>query len=66
MKPADLRKLSLPELEKKVSDLRREWMNLRFQVARSQVANSRKIRVIRRDIARVLTIYREKTGGKMR
>ncbi len=66
MKPADLRKLSLPELEKKVSDLRREWMNLRFQVARSQVANSRKIRVIRRDIARALTIYREKTGGKMR
>jgi len=66
MKPEDLRKLTLPELEKKGSDLRREWMNLRFQVARSQVANSRKIRLIRRDIARVLTIYREKAGGRER
>ncbi|MFN4131758.1 MAG: 50S ribosomal protein L29 [Caldimicrobium sp.] len=60
MKAKELRELSLPELKEKLSELRQELFNLRFQKSIHRLENPMKIRNIRRDIARVLTIIKEK------
>lgn len=60
MKAKDLRELSIPELKEKLSKLREELFNLRFQRALHRLENPMRIRSIRRDIARVLTVLREK------
>jgi large subunit ribosomal protein L29 len=63
MKTAELRELSNDELKKKLGDLRRELLTLRIKSANQQLKNPLKLREVRRTIARVLTIIREK-GGK--
>ncbi|MFN3567557.1 MAG: 50S ribosomal protein L29 [Caldimicrobium sp.] len=60
MKAKDLRELSLPELKEKLVELRKELFNLRFQKSIHRLENPMKLRNLRRDIARVLTIIREK------
>lgn len=60
MKARELRELSIDELERKLEDLRRELFNLRFQQATHQLKNPVRIRLVRRDIARILTILKEK------
>lgn len=60
MKAKELRELSLPELKEKLSQLREELFNLRFQKTIHRLENPLKIRNIKRDIARVLTILKEK------
>ncbi len=61
MKSADdLRELSVEELEKEVEGLRQELFNLRFQHSTLQLENTMRIRQVRRQIARVLTIMNEK------
>ena len=61
MKSADeLRDLSVEELEKEVEGLRQELFNLRFQHTTHQLENVMRIRHVRRQIARVLTIMNEK------
>lgn len=60
MKAKDLRELSIPELKEKLSKLREELFNLRFQRALHRLENPMRIRAVRRDIARVLTVLREK------
>jgi large subunit ribosomal protein L29 len=60
MKTEELRQLTKLELNKKVSDLRRELLNLRIQRANQQIKNPLKLREVRREIARVLTILKEK------
>ncbi|MCS7200272.1 MAG: 50S ribosomal protein L29 [Caldimicrobium sp.] len=60
MKARELRELSLPELKEKLSQLREEFFNLRFQRAMHRLENPMKIRNIKRDIARCLTVIREK------
>ncbi len=60
MKARDLRELSIPELKEKLSKLREELFNLRFQRALHRLENPMRIRAVRRDIARVLTVLREK------
>lgn len=62
MKASDFRKLTAEEIWKKVEDKKREIMNLRFQFARAQVANPRRVKVLRVEIARAMTVYHEKTG----
>ncbi len=55
-----LRDLSVDELREKDVDLRKELFNLRFQHATHQLENTSRLRLVRRDIARVNTIIREK------
>ncbi|MEJ2696583.1 MAG: 50S ribosomal protein L29 [Candidatus Sulfobium sp.] len=62
MKAAELRELSQDELKGKEQDMRRELFNLRFQQATGEIENPMRIRSLRKDIARVLTIMAEKSG----
>ena len=60
MKARELRQLSEEELRKKEQELRQELFNLRFQKETHQLENVMRIRQVRRDIARVLTVINEK------
>ena len=60
MKVEKLRDLSTNELTRKVSDLKEELFNLRFQMATGQLDNPMKIKEIRKDIARAKTVLRER------
>lgn len=59
-KPADLRTKTIDELETLLLDLRREQFNLRFQRAAGQNEGVGRVRVVRRDIARVKTIMAQR------
>ena len=60
MKPAELRDLSYDELIAKSLDLRSECFNAKLKKATGQLENTARIKQLRRDIARVETIMREK------
>ncbi len=60
MKAEKLRDMTGEELEVKLRDLKEELFNLRFQNATAQLENPLRIRKVRRDIARVKTVMREK------
>ena len=60
MKAKQLHELKDFELEQKLSDLKAEYFNLRFQKATGQLANPVYLREVKRDIARVKTIMRER------
>lgn len=60
MKPSEIRKMTIAEIEKMVSDSRHELMNLRFQTITGQLTDTSVIRSTRRDIARMETILQEK------
>jgi large subunit ribosomal protein L29 len=60
MKPADVRLKTSDELNALLLDLRKEQFNLRFQRATGQNEGVSRVRVVRRDIARVKTILAEK------
>ena len=62
MKANEVRKMSPEELTAKLGDLKKDLFNLRFQNATKQTDNPLKIVEVRRDIARVKTILREKNG----
>ena len=67
MKPSEIRNMSAAEINAKVSELRNEAMNLRFQDVSGQLTDYSRVREVRRDIARLLTILREmelKSEGK--
>jgi large subunit ribosomal protein L29 len=64
MEVKELRDLSLDQLDDALVRLKKEQFNLRFQRATSQLTNTARIREVRRDIARVKTIAREKRGTK--
>jgi large subunit ribosomal protein L29 len=59
MKTSDLRNLKSGEIETKLSDAREELMKLRFQAVTGQLTDSSRLRVLRREIARMQTILRE-------
>lgn len=63
MKAGELRDLSLEELETKARDLRGEVFNAKVKKATGQLENLARLRSIRRDIARVETVLREKRGA---
>ena len=63
MKARELRQLSIPELKEKLAELRQELMNLRFQKTIHQLENPMRIRQVKRDIARILTVLKEKERG---
>jgi len=60
MKAQELKKLSLQDLRKKEEDLRRELLRLRFKKKVEGLPNIMSIRNTKRELARVLTIIREK------
>jgi large subunit ribosomal protein L29 len=63
MKPAEIRDLSLNELQTKAQDLRSEAFNIRIKRSTGQLENTARLKQLRRDIARVETIMREKRGA---
>ncbi|GGB58035.1 50S ribosomal protein L29 [Roseibium aquae] len=60
MKASDVRAKTLDELRTELEGLKKEQFNLRFQRATGQLENTGRVRQIRRDIARIQTIMREK------
>ncbi|MCL4546001.1 MAG: 50S ribosomal protein L29 [Chloroflexi bacterium] len=60
MKPSDIRALNDSELAKRLDELQQELFNLRFQLTTRQLENYKKVEAVRRDIARVKTIMRER------
>ena len=60
MKPNALRDMSADEIRARVQELREELFNLRFRNAMKQLDNPLKIRESRREMARLLTVLREK------
>jgi large subunit ribosomal protein L29 len=56
MKAAELKGLSADELKQKEMDFRKELFNLRFQLAKGELENNQRVRQVRKDIARVLTL----------
>jgi len=60
MKAGELRDLSPEELQQKRQELVEELFNLRFQLATGQIENVGRISAVRRDIARVKTVQRER------
>jgi large subunit ribosomal protein L29 len=61
--PADLRELLDDELVTRLREAKEELFNLRFQVATGQLDNNRRLQTVRRDIARIYTIMRERELG---
>jgi large subunit ribosomal protein L29 len=61
MKPVEIRKLSVDELKAKLSDSRDELMKYRFQQVTGQLTDTSRIRMLRRDVARMETILQEIT-----
>ncbi len=64
MKPSEIRDMTVEELLDKEQELRRELFNLRFQQATGEIQNPMRIRTVKRDIARILTIKSEKLKAK--
>ena len=62
MKVKEIRELSTEQLETKLTELKRELFNLRFQHAINQLDNPHKITDVKRDIARVMTVLCEKNA----
>jgi large subunit ribosomal protein L29 len=62
MKSADVRALSADQLKDKLADLKKEQFNLRFQKATGQLEKSSRVNEVRKDIARVKTIARQKAA----
>jgi large subunit ribosomal protein L29 len=63
MKVADIRAMSLDQMDDEVLKLKKERFNLRFQKATGQLENTARVRQVRRDVARLKTIAAQKRGG---
>lgn len=64
MKTSDLRDMAVADLLQKEQDLRKELFNLRFQQATGEIENPMRIRAIRKDIARILTLVTAKNTSE--
>ena len=60
MKAQDIREMTAEELNAKLKELKSELFNLRFQHAINQLENPKRINEVKHDIARVMTVLREK------
>jgi len=60
MKKIDIKSLTTSELNTKLSELKSELFNLRFSLATGNLPNNMQIKTVKRDIARVKTILRER------
>jgi large subunit ribosomal protein L29 len=64
MKAADIKTMTVDQMDDEVLKLKKEQFNLRFQRATGQLENTARVREVRRDIARLKTIARQKRGPK--
>jgi large subunit ribosomal protein L29 len=64
MKVGDVRAMSADQLDDKLAELKKEQFNLRFQRATGQLENTARVRIVRRDIARMETIARERRAAE--
>ena len=62
MKAEEVKALSVEELQHKEGELREELFNLKFQHATGKLENTSRLRQLRKDIARVLTVAKEKSS----
>lgn len=60
MKAVEFNEITLDELKKRLSDEEETLANLRFQLATSQLESPIKVRTVRRDIARIKTVIRQR------
>ena len=63
MKLEELRALSAEELSDKLGEFRQELFNLRFQHTTAQLENTQRIPVVKKTIARIMTLMKEKDAG---
>ncbi len=66
MKISELRNKTKDELEKTLQDLRERLRQLRFDLASGKVKNVREIRKIKKEVAKILTILKEKFSKKQK
>ena len=59
MKASEIKEMTAEELQDKLKSLKQELFNLRFQLAINQLDNPMRIKAVKKDIARVLTVIRE-------
>ena len=59
MKASEIRELTAEELQSKLTSLKQELFNLRFQLAINQLDNPMRIKEVKKDIARVLTVMKQ-------
>src|SRR5262245_38171888 len=64
MKASDARAMTVDQIDDEVLKLKKEQFNLRFQRATGQLENTARVRLVRRDIARLKTIARQKRAGE--
>ncbi len=60
---SDIRAMSTDQMNDELANLKKEQFNLRFQKATGQLENTGRVRQIRRDIARIMTVSRQKAGA---
>jgi large subunit ribosomal protein L29 len=65
MKAADIRVMTVDQIDDELLKLKKEQFNLRFQRATGQLENTSRVREVRRDIARLSTIARQKRTGQV-
>jgi len=63
MKSSEIRALKVEEIQSKLADSREELMKLRFQQVTGQLTDSSRLRIVRRDVARMETILREQKAA---
>src|ERR1700753_2940427 len=63
MKASDVRAMTVDQLDDEVLKLKKEQFNLRFQRATGQLENTSRVREVRRDVARMMTIAKQKRTG---
>ncbi len=64
MKAQEVRQMTEDQIGDEVAKLKKEQFNLRFQRATGQLANTSRVRQVRRDIARLMTIGAQKRSSK--
>lgn len=64
MKAVDVRAMSADQLNDELAKLKKEQFNLRFQKATGQLEKTARVKIVRRDIARIKTIAAEKSSAK--
>jgi large subunit ribosomal protein L29 len=60
MSPNEIREMTTEELERALNEAKEEKFNLRFQLATNQLDNHARIKDVKHDIARILTVLRER------
>tara|TARA_B100000212_G_C27368063_1_gene531244 strand:- start:1339 stop:1533 length:195 start_codon:yes stop_codon:yes gene_type:complete len=60
MKTSEIKKLTVTQLEKELTNFKKEKYNLRFQKVNSQIQNTARVKIVRRSIAKILTFLNQK------